>query len=300
MDERGEIGVSVSRNVDERGEERSRASTTPAARPSCEYFAPLPLRVFARSRSRASVAQPRLQTVVVACAARARPARSPLAARRSDLGVAEEEVALVDRGLRSSSQRLSRSSDRVDLALAVQPRALPWRRMVRHCSSSYRPGAAARSGHRRRRPATMTWRGRRSERRTPSPGCARPAPSSREGFVEQPVAAPSVSTSKAGSMRASTGRSRSSSAQKPWMVLMWASSNSTARSSRAASVAAGAAASARTLELLAQPQLQLAGRFLAEGDGDDLGDAGAAGLNEQHDARRPTRWSFRCQPPPRR
>ena len=41
---------------------------------------------------------------------------------------------------------------------------------------------------------------------------------------------------------------------------------------------------ARVLELLAQPQLELAGRLLGERDGDDLIDPGPAGLDQPHDA----------------
>ena len=77
---------------------------------------------------------------------------------------------------------------------------------------------------------------RRSDRRTPSGG------SSRIDWNHAPKASsnrrpawPSVSTRNSGSTRASTGRSRSRSAQNPWMVLTCASSRfCTASSSRAA------------------------------------------------------------------
>ena len=86
----------------------------------------------------------------------------------------------------------------------------------------------------------------------------------------------SVNTAKAGSTRASTGRSRSRSAQNVWMVLMCASSKScTAASSRPLAVGVGAGLRPRALELFAKAQLQLAGRLFAERDRDDLADRGA-------------------------
>ncbi len=78
--------------------------------------------------------------------------------------------------------------------------------------------------------------------------------------------------SKSGSMPASTGRSLRRSPQKAWIVPMRASSSSSsARSSRVALFGVGVRS--RPLDLDAQPQLHLAGRFLGEGDRDDAGRA---------------------------
>ena len=128
--------------------------------------------------------------------------------------------------------------------------------------------------------------GRRSERRTPSrglPSCScSQAPNTSSNSRSACV---SVSTANAGSTRASTGRSRSSSAQKAWMVLMCASSKScTAASSSRLASECGAGLRARALELFAQPQLQLAGGLLAERHRDDLADRGALVLDQRDDA----------------
>ncbi len=83
-------------------------------------------------------------------------------------------------------------------------------------------------------------------------------------------------------MRASTGRSRSRSAQKPWMVLTCASSKRcTARSEPSGLVAGGGRAG--PARVLRAAQLQLAGGLLREGHRHDLVDGRPAARDQPHD-----------------
>jgi len=121
----------------------------------------------------------------------------------------------------------------------------------RHCASSHAARFRRSIGVSARATAPNPCQiDRRSARRTPSGG------SRSCSWIHVPnacskmrSACDSVRTVNSGSTRASTGRSRSSSAQKPWMVLTWASSSdwsaslSASRSATGASVRATSSAS---------------------------------------------------------
>ena len=84
------------------------------------------------------------------------------------------------------------------------------------------------------------------------------------------------------------------------MVLTCASSSVVSAASRRRARRRGAAARARPLQLLAQPQLQLAGGLLGERDRDDLVDARRGPREDARRCGRPARWSCRCRRRPRR
>ncbi len=206
-------------------------------------------------------------------------------------------------GLRDQlGKRLEARHERLDARPAVVRRPPPRRRVIAPLAQvARRARAGARSG---RLPSSSPKRhltGRRNERRTPSCGLPSCACSQDENASSKTRSAcVSVSTANAGSTRASTGRSRSSSAQKPWMVLTCASSKScTAASSRRPASESGAVLRPRALQLFAQAQLQLAGGLLAEGHGHDLADRGALVARSARRCGRPARWSCRCRPRPR-
>ena len=130
---------------------------------------------------------------------------------------------------------------------------------------------AATPARRSRSPGPSSPTRRRAQRRrTPSGGASqRPASQpSNARSIEPPPPRPPAAPRSSGSTRASTGRSRSRSAQKPWMVPMRASSRCASARLRAARARTlpGVCPRARFLELGAQPQLHLAGRLLGEGD----------------------------------
>ena len=204
------------------------------------------------------------------------------------LGVDEQVVAGVRRRAETVGQRVHELDEPRDRAARDRTaRASTAPRKSRH-SRQLEAGAAqpldrtVLVAHRR---ARRRGSPRRSDRRTPSGGSSSRAwnqPSNASSNSRS--ACPSVSTRNSGSTRASTGRSRSRSAQNPWMVLTCASSRfCTASSSRAATSAIRRRARA-VFEPLPQPQLQLAGRLLGERDGDDLADVGAAVREHAQDA----------------
>ena len=111
----------------------------------------------------------------------------------------------------------------------------------------------------------------------------------------------SVRTSNNGSTLASTGRSRSRSAQKPWIVLTCASSSPlSASSSRVRRVGVGAGIRAGPIEPLAQPQLELAGGLFGERHRDDLADVRAPLGQNRDDPADELRRLARSRPPLRR
>ena len=84
-------------------------------------------------------------------------------------------------------------------------------------------------------------------------------------------------------MRASTGRSRSSSAQNPWIVLMWASSSLVSAASSRPRACSACDGGPLAIEPFAQSQLEFARGLLREGDGDNLVDRGASFREDPHD-----------------
>ena len=172
----------------------------------------------------------------------------------------------------SAANSCSSREQRVDVRVAIERRRVHGAVKSRHCASSQ---AARRS--RSIGPSSA----RRPAEAGPAPTAAAPAHTlgrigelrlepGAEGLVEQPLGLRLGQDVKSGSTRASTGRSRRSSAQNPWIVLTCASSSAGERVVEPLlDVGIGRRRARSLLERLAQPQLQLARGLLGEGHRDD-------------------------------
>ena len=175
-------------------------------------------------------------------------------------------------------------NDAIDLAIAIECDALPRRIEVAPLAQRIRCAA-------RDRPRAFAL-DRIATPQQPAHPRARdfsgsPRTSARMRFRRAAVATSSGATSKAGSTRASTGRSRSRSAQNEWMVPMRASSRSSKRAEkmrRARRSLKDVVVATGAIDLLAQSKLQLARGFFGESHRDDGFQSRASRCDHRDDA----------------